>query len=146
MVPARLDNSSIRVSLCLRLGLPVVSSYRCLCGADVSQLSHHGLSYRLGLGRQTRHSAINDYICRLFKKAYISAIKEPAGLLSESNERPDGYTRVPWSQGCCFVWDKTFCHTLHEKCINYMAMEPGSAAVKTADFKKAKYKDLNDNT
>ncbi|ESO02916.1 hypothetical protein HELRODRAFT_174381 [Helobdella robusta] len=41
----RLDNASIRVSLCLRLGLPVVSEYRCLCGADVSFLSYHGLSY-----------------------------------------------------------------------------------------------------
>ncbi|ESN95872.1 hypothetical protein HELRODRAFT_178788 [Helobdella robusta] len=79
-------------------------------------------------------------------KADIPAVKEPAGLLSESNFRPDGYTLVPWSQGCCLSWDVTFPHTLAERYINYTAMEYGSAAVKAADFKNTKYKDLNDNT
>ncbi|ESO04824.1 hypothetical protein HELRODRAFT_184697, partial [Helobdella robusta] len=143
---ARLDNDSIRVSLCLRLGLPVVSGYRCFCGADVSQLGHHGLSCRLGSGRQARHSAMNDYICRLFQKADIPTVKEPAGLLSESNFRPDGYTLVPWSQGCCLSWDVTFPHTLAERYINYTAMKQGSVAVKATDFKNTKYKDLNDKT
>ncbi|ESO13119.1 hypothetical protein HELRODRAFT_159733 [Helobdella robusta] len=101
---------------------------------------------RLGSGRQARHSAMNDYICKLFQKANIPAVKEPAGLLSESNFRPDGYTLVPWSQGCCLSWDVTFPHTLAERYINYTAMEQGSAAVKAADFKNTKYKDLNDNT
>ncbi|ESN92299.1 hypothetical protein HELRODRAFT_184513 [Helobdella robusta] len=81
-----------------------------------------------------------------FSKANIPAVKEPAGLLSESNFRPDGYTLVPWSQGCCLSWDVTFPHTLAERYINYTAMEQGSAAVKAADFKNTKYKDLNDNT
>ncbi|ESO08717.1 hypothetical protein HELRODRAFT_168628 [Helobdella robusta] len=80
------------------------------------------------------------------RKADIPAVKEPAGLLSESNFRPDGYTLVPWSQGCCLSWDVTFPHTLAERYINYTAMKQGSAAVKAADFKNTKYKDLNDNT
>ncbi|ESO08389.1 hypothetical protein HELRODRAFT_169214 [Helobdella robusta] len=111
----RLDNGFIRVSLCLRLGLPVVSGYRCLCGADVSQLGYHGLLCRLGSGKQARHSAMNSHICRLFQKADTPAIKEPAGLLSESNFRPDGYTLVQWSQGCCLSWDVTFPHTLAKR-------------------------------
>ncbi|ESO04546.1 hypothetical protein HELRODRAFT_172201 [Helobdella robusta] len=111
----RLDNGSVRVNLCLRLGLPVVSGYKCLCGADVSQLGHHGLSCMLGSGRQARHSAMNNYIRRLFQKADIPAIKEPAGLLSESNFRPDGYTLVPCSQSCCLSRDVTFLTQFNDK-------------------------------
>ncbi|ESN94307.1 hypothetical protein HELRODRAFT_164124 [Helobdella robusta] len=65
---------------------------------------------------------------------------------SDSNFRPDGYTLVPWSQGCCLSWDVTFPHTLAERYINYTAIEQGSAAVKAAELKNTKYKDLNDNT
>ncbi|ESO02733.1 hypothetical protein HELRODRAFT_184307 [Helobdella robusta] len=125
----RLDNGSIRVSLCLRLGLPVVSGYRCLCGADVFQLGHHGLSCRLGSGRQARHSAMNDYTCRLFQKADIPAVKEPAAYYLKATS---GQMVTLWYRA--------------ERYINYTAREQGSAAVKAADFKNTKYKHLNDNT
>ncbi|ESO10526.1 hypothetical protein HELRODRAFT_183558 [Helobdella robusta] len=145
-VRSELGSAWLRVIPSTACGTRLDNGYRCLFGADVFQLGHHGLSCRLGSGRQARHSAMNDYICKLFQKADIPAVKEPAGLLSESNFRPDGYTLVPWSQGCCLSWDVTFPHTLAERYINYTAMEQGSAAVKAADFKNTKYKDLNDNT
>ncbi|ESN97421.1 hypothetical protein HELRODRAFT_178213 [Helobdella robusta] len=88
-------------SLCLRLGLTIVSGYKCLCGFDVAALGHHGLSCRLGSGRQARPSAMNGYLSRLFQKANIPTIKEPAGVISNSNNRPDGYTLVPWSGVYC---------------------------------------------
>ncbi|ESN95674.1 hypothetical protein HELRODRAFT_179145 [Helobdella robusta] len=134
----RLDNASIRVDLCLRLGLPVVSEYRCLCGAYVFSLGYHGLSCKFGSGGQARHSAMNDYLIRLFQKAYIPAIKQPASLILDRNIRPEGYTLTPWSDGRCLTWDVTFPHTLADRYISNTLLKP--------DFKNSKYVDLNDGT
>ncbi|ESN92797.1 hypothetical protein HELRODRAFT_164914 [Helobdella robusta] len=41
------------------MGLPVVSEYRCLCGADVSSLGYHGLSCKLGSSRQVNDNNEN---------------------------------------------------------------------------------------
>ncbi|ESO10525.1 hypothetical protein HELRODRAFT_183557 [Helobdella robusta] len=87
---------------------------------------------------------MNDYL--IFQKAYIPAIKEPAGLISNRNIRPDGYIVTPWSDGRCLTWDVTFPHTLADRYISNTSLKPGSAAIRAADFKNSKYVDLNDDT
>ncbi|ESN95667.1 hypothetical protein HELRODRAFT_179137 [Helobdella robusta] len=75
----RLDDSCVRVSLGLRLDLPILTEYVCLCGANVEPLGYHGLSCRLGPGRQARHLAMNDFLVRCFQRANIPTIKETHG-------------------------------------------------------------------
>ncbi|ESN95896.1 hypothetical protein HELRODRAFT_178811 [Helobdella robusta] len=58
----------------LRLGLPILTEYVFLCGANVEPLGYHGLSCRLGPGRRARHSAMNDFLVR-----YINLTSQEAG-------------------------------------------------------------------
>ncbi|ESO00561.1 hypothetical protein HELRODRAFT_175523 [Helobdella robusta] len=104
-------------------------------------MSQHGLSRRIGSGRQARHSAVNDYICRLFQKAVIPAIKEPESLLSEGNQSYQSYLLplVALVPGLLFILVKRIPHTLVERYMNYGSTEPGSAAVKAADLENAEY-------
>ncbi|ESO01798.1 hypothetical protein HELRODRAFT_160965 [Helobdella robusta] len=135
----RLDDSCVRVSLGLRLGLPILTEYVCLCGANVEPLGYHGLSCRLGPDRQARHSTMNDFLVRCFQRANIPPIKEPTGLMEEGSLRPDGYTISPWAQGRSLAWDVTFPHTMAERYINLTSQEAGAAALRAADFKNSKY-------
>ncbi|ESO01848.1 hypothetical protein HELRODRAFT_161026 [Helobdella robusta] len=135
----RLDDSCVRVSLGLRLGLPILTEYVCLCGANVEPLGYHGLSCPLGPCRQARHSAMNDFLDRCFQRANIATIKEPTGLMEEGSLRSDGYTISPWAQGRSLAWDVTFPHTMAERYINLTSQEASAAALRAADFKNLKY-------
>ncbi|ESO01930.1 hypothetical protein HELRODRAFT_161132 [Helobdella robusta] len=135
----RLDDSCVRVSLGLRLGLPILTEYVCLCGANVEPLGYHGLSGRLGPGRQAPHSAMNDFLVRCFQRANIPTIKEPTGFMEEGSLRPDGYTISPWAQKRSLAWDVTFPHTMAKRYINLISQEAGAAALRAADFNKSKY-------
>ncbi|ESO02915.1 hypothetical protein HELRODRAFT_174380 [Helobdella robusta] len=135
----RLDDSCVRVILGLRLSLPILTEYVCLCGANVEPLGYHGLSCRLGPGRQARHSAMNDFLVRCFQRANIPTIKEPTNLMEKGSLRPDGYTISPWAQGRSLAWDVTFPHTMAERYINCTSQEAGAAALRAADFKNSKY-------
>ncbi|ESO04337.1 hypothetical protein HELRODRAFT_172699 [Helobdella robusta] len=73
------------------------------------------LEQRLESGRQARHFAMNDILVKVFQKAAIPVIKEPAGLLENSNYTPDGYTVVSWAQGRSLAWDVTFPYTMAER-------------------------------
>ena len=51
----RMDNATMRISMGLRLGLPLCQSHTCQhCGAEVSQFATHGLSCRKSAGRHHR--------------------------------------------------------------------------------------------
>ena len=58
----KLDESSVRIAVGLRLGTPLVHPHQCCCGTIVTPDGHHGLSCRKSAGRQCRHSQINDII------------------------------------------------------------------------------------
>ncbi|ESN95404.1 hypothetical protein HELRODRAFT_179478 [Helobdella robusta] len=135
----RLDDSCVRVSLGLRLSLPILTEYVCLCGANVKPLGYHGLSCRLGPGRQARHSAMNNFLVRCFQRANILTIKKPTSFMEKGSLRSDGYTIFPWAQGRSLAWDVTFPHTMAERYINLTSHEAGAAALRAADFKNSKY-------
>ncbi|ESN90932.1 hypothetical protein HELRODRAFT_182398 [Helobdella robusta] len=115
------------------------NKYTCRCGAGADEFGHHGLVCRLGGGRQLRHSALNDYICRLFSKASIPVLKEPSGISAHDGRRPDGCTLIPWRAGRCLAWDVTVPGTLAKRYVNLTSKECGLAAARAADEKMKKY-------
>src|SRR6218665_2785973 len=92
----------------------------------------HGLSCSLGVGRQARHSNINDTILRSLNRAGTPAIREPSGLTRLDGKRTDGQTLVPWNDGRSLIWDATVVDTVAASYVAETAIEPGSAAEKAA--------------
>ncbi|ESO04073.1 hypothetical protein HELRODRAFT_173150 [Helobdella robusta] len=82
---------------------------------------------------------------RVFQRAAIPVIKEPAGLLEKGNYRPD---RCSGSLGQrrSLTWDVTFSHKMAERQTSFMSTEAGTAAIKASDQKTIKYATLNDST
>ena len=102
----RMDNATMRISMGLRLGLPLCQSHTCQhCGAEVSQFATHGLSCRKSAGRHHRHSAVNEIIHRALVSAHVPSRLEPSGLYRSDGKRPDGISIVPWKCGQLLVWD-----------------------------------------
>ena len=93
----RLDDEAVRVSVGLKLGLPICKPHTCVCGAVVDERGLHGLSCMRGIGRLSRHNHINDTMCRAFASAGMPTVKEPTGLIPGTELRPDGLTLIPWS-------------------------------------------------
>ena len=108
----RLGNDEIRIAMGLRLGTPLVRAHRCVCGAEVDQLGHHGLSCRRIAGRHRRHALANEVILRSIRSVNTHAELEPPRLLRLDGKRPDGATLDPWHSGYYLVWDFTCPDTL----------------------------------
>ena len=109
----RMDDSAVRVSVGLRLGLPLSRPHLCdFCGALVDKFATHHLSCKRSGGRFYRHSSVNAILHRAFVAAAIPARLEPTGLSRSDGKRPDGVTMVPWECGKCVVWDFTCPDTL----------------------------------
>ena len=114
-------------------------SSRCSrCFRDVGPSGTHGLHCRRSAGRHSRHSAINEIICRSLCSANIPARSEPIGLYS-SQTRPDGLTLVPWRLGKCLVWDATVVDTLAPSHVSLTCVTLGAAAATAEDLKRSKY-------
>ena len=54
-------------------------------------------------GRHPRHSLLNDIIWRALQRAQIPSIKEPTGLVPNSDLRPTGTSTLPWARGRCLA-------------------------------------------
>ena len=133
------DDSSFRVGVCLRLAIAPCVSTRCTrCSRDVGPGGTHGLHCQRRVGRHSRHSAINEIICRSLCSAHVPARREPSGLYS-SQTRPDGLTLVPWRLGKCLVWDATVVDTLAPSHVSSTSLSAGAAAAAAEDLKRSKY-------
>ena len=139
----RLDSSSLRIAVALRLGAPVCAPHFCVCGAAVDSSGSHGLSCRKSAGRLSRHSAVNDLIKRSLSSAEIPCRLEPPSLLRDDNKRPDGLSLSPWSNGRCLVWDFTCPDTLAPSHLNLAVSGPGLVACEAEDHKRLKYSSLS---
>ena len=139
----RLDDKAVRVSVGLRLGLPICKPHTCVCGTMVDERGLHGLSCMRGIGRLSRHNHINDIMCRAFASAGMPTVKEPTGLIPGTELRPDGLTLIPWSSGKCLTWDVTVIDTLAPSNLNHTIHVAGSAAEAAAEFKNRKYSALS---
>ena len=61
----RMDDSTMRVAVGLRLGCSLCKPHHCHhCGAAVDTRATHGLSCRQSEGHHYRHSSLNDIIYR----------------------------------------------------------------------------------
>ena len=109
----RMDDSTIRVSIGLRLGSVLCRPHTCQhCEVEVDQLGTHGRSCKRSEGRHHRHSAVSDILHRALRSAQVPARLEPSGLTRSDGKRPDGVTLVPWRRGKPLVWDATCPDTL----------------------------------
>ena len=59
----RLEDEAIRVSVGLRLGLPIFKPHTCVCGAMVDERGLHGLSCMRGIGRLYHVTIISMTSC-----------------------------------------------------------------------------------
>jgi hypothetical protein len=82
-VCTRLDNTSIRIAIALRLGASVCAPHRCICVAVVDSSGIHGLSCRKSSGRFARHNTVNGLIKATLSSAEIPSRLEPGGLVRD---------------------------------------------------------------
>lgn len=139
----RLDNSSLRIAVALRLGAPVCAPHICVCGSPVDSTGRHGLSCRKSAGRLSRHGAVNDLIKRALTSAEVPCRLEPSSLSRDDDKRPDGMSLSPWSNGRCLVWDFTCPDTLAHSHVNTAVSGPGIVASEAEDRKRLKYASLS---
>ena len=134
-----LSNDEIRISVCLRLGLPIYGDHHCKCGEEVDPLGQHCFTCKRNNGKHARHSAMNQLIKRELNRCYIPSQLEPAGLLASNQLRPDGITVCPWSRGKQLVWDFTCTHSLSSSNLRATDGESGKAAEFAERRKMSKY-------
>ena len=135
----RLDGTSLRIVVALRLGAPVCLPHVCICGAAVDSTGRHGLSCRKSAGRLSRHSAVNDLIKRALLSAEVPSRLEPRSLTQYDDRRPDGLSLTPWSGGKCLAWDFTCPDTLAPSHLNAAVTGPGVVASEAEMQKRSKY-------
>ena len=142
-VGLRMDNTTLRIAIGLRLGTPICAPHLCQhCGEEVSSLGYHGLSCKHSEGRHSRHAAINDIIHRALVSAGVPSRLEPSGLSRSDGKRPDGMTMVPWSSGRPLVWDATCSDTMAMSYRGLATQSAGSVAGAAEERKVTKYSHL----
>ena len=141
-VGTRLDDSSLRIAVSLRLGAAMCAPHTCICGQPVDTSGTHGLACRKSAGRHVRHNAVNDLIKRALASANVPSILEPSSLSGDDGKRPDGLTIVPWANGRCMVWDFTCPDTMAASHLNRAVMSPGAVANDAESRKSLKYQSL----
>src|SRR5688572_4029237 len=77
----RLGNDELRIAVGMRLGCPLDRPHKCICGTEVDELGHHGLSCRRSAGHHRRHALANEVIVRAIRSAGVRAELEPSRLL-----------------------------------------------------------------
>lgn len=142
-VGTRLDDTSLRIAVSLRLGAPMCAPHTCVCGQLVDSSGVHGLVCRKSAGRHARHNAVNDLIKRALASANVPSVLEPTSLCRDDGKRPDGLTVLPWANGRCLVWDFTCPDTLAASHINRAVLNPGAVANDAESRKASKYRSLS---
>jgi hypothetical protein len=141
-IGTRLDDTSLRIAVSLRLGATMCAPHTCVCGLQVDSSGTHGLACRKSAGRHVRHNAVNDLIKRALASANVPAMLEPRSLSRDDGKRPDGLTMLPWANGRCMVWDFTCPDTLAVSHLNRAVLSPGAVANDAEHRKSAKYRFL----
>jgi len=141
-VGTRLDDTSLRIAVALRLGATMCAPHTCVCGQHVDSSGIHGLACRKSAGRHLRHNTANDLIKRALTSANVPTLLEPSSLSRDDGKRPDGLTVLPWANGRCLVWDFTCPDTLASSHLNRAVLGPGTVANDAESRKAAKYSSL----
>ena len=140
----RLDDSSLRIAVGLRLGTDICAPHLCRhCDSEVGPRGLHGLSCRYSEGRHSRHASVNDILHRALTAAKIPSRLEPSGLSSTDGSRPDGMTIVPWRSGRPLVWDATCPDTLAVSYRSRATCGAGRVAALAEEKKSDKFSHLS---
>ncbi|XP_055348359.1 uncharacterized protein LOC129595388 [Paramacrobiotus metropolitanus] len=83
-----LNDTTLRIAVGLRLGVPVTIPHRCNCGEWADARGYHGLSCKKSRRRKPRHSCINVTLKRAFASAGIETELEPSALQRSRKLRP----------------------------------------------------------
>ena len=142
-VGTRLDDTSLRLAIALRLEAIMCAPHTCVCGIQVGGDGTHGLACRKSAGRQMRHNAVNDLIKRALVSANVPSLLEPNSLCRDDGKRPDGLTVLPWANGRCLVWDFTCPDTLAASHLNRAVLGSGVVANGAESRKSIKYSSLS---
>ena len=143
-VGLRMDDTTLRIAVGLRLGTTICAPHICqCCGVEVSAQGTHGLSCKASSGRHFRHAAMNDIIVRTMSAAGIPARLEPPGLSRSDGKRPDGMSLVPWGQGRPLVWDATCPDTFAVSYRSQATSGAGLVAALAEERKAVKYSHLS---
>ena len=108
----KLDDTTVRVEIGLRLGENIVEEHRCICSVSVHRNGTHGLSCRKSGRRIPRHQEANETLRRALVSGGVLSILEPEGVCREDAKRPDGMTLIPWEGDRSLLWDFMSCDTL----------------------------------
>ncbi len=142
-VGTRLDDTTLRIAIALRLGAPVCAPHTCVCGEAVDESGSHGLSCRKSAGRHMRHGALNDLVKRALAMAEVPSRLEPTSLFRSDGKRPDGMSLMPWKRGQCLVWDVTCPDTLAASYLNRAVNGAGAVANEAERRKHLKYEEIS---
>ena len=82
------------------------------------------------------------FVWRSLSRANIPSTKEPKGLITSDERRPDGLTLVPWNKGKCLAWDATVADTFAPTYLSATSVKAGTGAELLANKKLEKYQDL----
>ena len=86
-----LTNEQFRIASGLRLGAPICSTFKCVCGSTCQTNGHHALICPRMKSRIERHNLCNKVIKDSLYSAGIPSSLEPVGLLQKDGRRPDGH-------------------------------------------------------
>lgn len=143
-IGTHMSNDEFRVSISLRLGLPILQPHKCVCGTKVDEYAKHGLSCSIAAGTKARHEEGNNILQRSLKSAEIPSTREPPGCSGPDGKKPDGLTLVPWARGRSLLWDFTCSDTFANSYVNKTARELGWSARQAEQFKIKKYSHLRE--
>ena len=129
-VGTRMDNSSFRIAVALRLGAEICSPHNCICGAPVDSSG-------------VRHSPVNGITKRALASADVPARLEPSSLSRDDGKRPDGMSLMPWKEGRCLIWDFTCADTLAQSHLDRAVLRAATVADDAEQRKRQKYVSLS---
>ena len=132
-----------------RLGLPVFQQVaqcpmtRCRGVSDI--LGDHAISCGIGGERIARHNHVRDAIFQTAVQAGLGPVREPAGLLPGSDDRPADVLIPFWTNGQDTALDVTVVNPLQAALV-VRASQDGQSAVESAhDGKVRKYEERCSN-
>ncbi|XP_055349896.1 uncharacterized protein LOC129596594 [Paramacrobiotus metropolitanus] len=140
-----LTDSAVRIAVGLRLGAPVITPHRCVCGDWADARGYHALSCKKSRGRIPTHKCLNAIWKRSLASAGFESELEPLGICPTNNKRPDGVTLTPWERGRMLAWDATCVNTMAISHIVATSTRAGAAAAQAEQSKAEKYRDITPN-
>jgi len=135
-VETRLDETSLRYAISLRLGATICAPHTCICGMQDDSSGVHGLACRKSAGRHLRHNAVNDLVKRALASVNVSSVLEPNSLFRDDGNRPDGLTVLPWANDLGFHMSRHF----GNQSLEHLVLFAGAAANEAERRKVVKYR------